>query len=359
MDDLVRIPCVLMRGGTSKGPFFLASDLPGNPDRRDSVLVEIMGSGHPLQIDGIGGGNSLTSKVAIIGPPTRADADVDYLFAQVKVDERTVDTAPNCGNMLSAVGPFAIEAGLVPVNGEQTTVRVHNVNTGTIIEALVETPGGTLRYEGDAAIDGVPGTAAPVYLAFTEAIGAKTGRLLPSGAPREVIDGIAVSLVDGATPIMIARAEDFGLSGSEPAAALDANRAFMARLETMRIEAGTRMGLGDVRTSVLPKPVLIGAPRQGGTLAVRYFTPHACHSSLATTGAVTVSMAATLPDSLVGAALPDFAMPADLTLEHPTGRMVVRVAIPDGGNAPAVYVMRTCRRLFEGAVLARRRQPAA
>jgi 2-methylaconitate cis-trans-isomerase PrpF len=354
MDDLVRIPCVLMRGGTSKGPFFLASDLPMDPERRDALLIEVMGSGHSLQIDGVGGGNSLSSKVAIIGPPTRPGADVDYLFAQVKVEERAVDTSPNCGNMLSAVGPFAIEAGLVPVDGERTTVRIHNVNTGTIIEAVIETPGGTLRYQGDAAIDGVPGTAAPVYLAFTEAVGAKTGRLLPTGTPQEVIDGIPVSLIDGATPVMIVRGEPFGLTGSEPAPALDANRAFMDRLEALRIEAGARIGLGDVRTSVLPKPVLIGQPRQGGTLSVRYFTPHACHTALATTGAVTIAMAATLPDSLVGAALPEFALPADLTLEHPTGRMDVRVAIPKGAASPAVYVMRTCRRLFEGAVLARR-----
>ena len=354
MDDLVRIPCVLMRGGTSKGPFFLASDLPIDPDQRDALLIEVMGSGHHLEIDGIGGGNSLSSKVAIIGPPTREGADVDYLFAQVKVEERFVDTSPNCGNMLSAVGPFAIEAGLVPVNGEQTTIRVHNVNTGTIIEAVIETPGGTVLYQGDAAIDGVPGKAAPVYLAFTEAVGAKTGRLLPTGTPQEVIDGLPVSLIDGATPVMVVRAEAFGLNGSETASELDTNRAFMVRLEDMRIEAGARMGFGNVRASVLPKPVLIGQPTRGGTLSVRYFTPHACHTSLATTGAVSVAMAATLPDSLVGAALPEFSMPANLALEHPTGRMDVRVAIPQGTTFPAVYVMRTCRRLFEGAVLARR-----
>jgi 2-methylaconitate cis-trans-isomerase PrpF len=355
MDDLRRIPCVLMRGGTSKGPFFLASDLPIDPLRRDELLIEVMGSGHALQIDGVGGGNSLSSKVAIVGPATRAGADVDYLFAQVKVEERLVDTSPNCGNMLSAVGPFAIEVGLVPASGQETTVRVHNLNTGTIIETLIQTPGGTVRYQGEAAIDGVPGTAAPVYLAFTEAVGAKTGRLFPTGAPQEVINGIPVSLVDGATPVMIARAEAFGLSGSEPAAELDAQLDFLASLESLRLDAGRRMGLGDVRTSVLPKPVLIGQPMHGGDLSVRYFTPHRCHTSLATTGAVSVAMAATLCDSLVGTALPDFRMPAGLVLEHPTGRMDVRVAIPDGATDPAVYVMRTCRRLFEGSVLARNR----
>ncbi|MDQ1848625.1 4-oxalomesaconate tautomerase [Gemmobacter fulvus] len=354
MDDLIRIPCVMMRGGTSKGPFFLRSDLPHDPAQRDALLIELMGSGHPLQIDGIGGGNSLSSKVAIVGPATRDGADVDYLFAQVKVEEQLVDTAPNCGNMLSAVGAFAIEKGLVTAQPGETKVRVHNVNTGKIIEARFQTPGGELRYQGDAAIDGVPGTAAPVYLAFLEAIGAKTGRLLPSGAPQEVIDGVPVSLIDGATPVVLARAETFGLTGSETAQDLDANRAFMARLEMVRIEAGRRMGLGDVAESVLPKPVLIGVPRRGGDLAVRYFTPHACHSSLATTGAVSVAIAATLPDSIVGTALPDFQLPNTLTLEHPTGRMAVRVDRDSATGQPIVFVMRTCRRLFEGAALVRR-----
>lgn len=356
MDDEIRIPCVMMRGGTSKGPFFLRSDLPADPGQRDQLLIEIMGSGHPLQIDGIGGGNSLSSKVAIVGPATRADADVDYLFAQVSVLERTVDTGPNCGNMLSAVGAFAIERGLVAAQSGETRVKVHNVNTGKIIEARIQTPGGELRYQGDARIDGVPGTAAPVHLAFLEAIGAKTGRLLPSGTPHEVIDGVPVSLIDGATPVVIARAEAFGLSGSESPAALDGDRDFMARLEAIRIEAGRRMGLGDVRGSVLPKPVLVGAPRNGGSLAVRYFTPHACHTALATTGAVSVAIAATLPDSIVGTALAELRLPADLGLEHPTGRMDVRVEIDEAaGGKPVVFVTRTCRRLFEGAALVRRR----
>lgn len=344
-----------MRGGTSKGPFFLASDLPVDPAQRDELLIEVMGAGHPLEIDGIGGGNSLTSKVAIVGPATREGADVDYLFAQVKVEERFVDTSPNCGNMLSAVGPFAIEAGLVPANGEETKVRIHNVNTGKIIDALIQTPGGTVRYQGDAAIDGVPGTAAPVFLAFTEAVGAKTGRLLPTGAAQEIIQGVPVSLIDGAMPVMIARAEAFGLTGSESASMLDADPELAARLEALRLEAGARMGFGDVRSSVLPKPVLIGPPAEGGDLSVRYFTPLRCHTSLATTGAVSLGMAATLPDTLVGTALPEFKVPASLALEHPTGQMDVRLEIPEGSTEPVVFVTRTCRRLFEGSVLVRRR----
>lgn len=355
MDDLVRIPCVLMRGGTSKGPFFLSRDLPADPATRDALLVEIMGSGHPLQIDGVGGGSSLSSKVAIVGPATRKGADVDYLFAQVKVLDRCVDTSPNCGNMLSAVGPFAIEAGLVEPQGDETAVKVHNVNTGKIIEAVIQTPGGQVAYDGTSSIDGVPGTAAPVWLAFMEAVGAKTGRLLPSGHVAEEIEGVEVSLIDGATPIVLAQAASFGLRGNETAATLDSDHLFLARLEAIRREAGLRMGLGDVSASVLPKPILVAPPTSGGDLAVRYFTPHACHTALATTGAVTLGVAATLEGSVLQRLLPPLSLPGQLTFEHPTGHLDVRVEWPEGTSDPVVFVMRTSRRLFEGAVLVRRR----
>ena len=354
-DDLVRIPCVMMRGGTSKGPFFLASDLPADPAARDALLIEILGSGHPLQIDGIGGGNTLTSKVAIIGPSTRSDADVDYLFAQVKVDTAEVDTAPNCGNMLSAVAPFAISAGLVSARDGETRVKVHNVNTGKIIEARIQTPRGEVQYQGDASIDGVPGDAAPVFLAFHDAVGAKTGRLLPTDAVMETLQGHSVTLIDGATSAVVLLAAEFGLSGSETTREIEANDVFMRQLEAIRLEAGMRMGFGDVANSVLPKPILVGAPRRGGDLAVRYFTPHTCHTSLATTGAVTIAMAATVAGTVVSTVLNKGSSPAELTFEHPTGRMTVRVENQASGNVPVVYVMRTCRRLFEGSALVRRR----
>ncbi|GFF05921.1 hypothetical protein SM139_1068 [Stenotrophomonas maltophilia] len=236
-NDLLSIPCVLMRGGTSKGPFFLASDLPVDIAERDRLLVEVMGSGHPLQIDGIGGGNALTSKVAIIDRSSRADADVDYLFAQVRVEQQVVDTSPNCGNMLAAVGPYAIERGLVQAQDPQTKVRIHNVNTGKLIIATVETPGGHVVYRGDTRIAGAPGSAAPVRLSFLDAAGARTGKLLPSGHARETIDGVPVSLVDCAMPMMLVRAEDLGVRGDASPAELNADAAFMRRLEALRIEA--------------------------------------------------------------------------------------------------------------------------
>ncbi|MDH4414929.1 MAG: 4-oxalomesaconate tautomerase [Rhizobium sp.] len=357
MDDLIRIPCVMMRGGTSKGPFFLSRDLPVDPVERDRLLLEIMGSGHPLQIDGIGGGNPLSSKVAIVGPSSHPEADVDYLFAQVKVLEKSVDTAPNCGNMLSAVGPFAIEAGLIAAEVGETLIRVHNVNTGKIIEARVRTPEGQMVYQGEAQIDGVPGTAAPVYLAFRNAIGAKTGKLLPTGNAVDRVLDVDATLVDGATPLVVLRASDFGFTGSEPAASLDSDSAFMTRLETVRREAGRMMGLGDVSQSVLPKPLLIGAPQGNGDLAVRYFTPASCHTALATTGAVSLGLAATIPTSLVGEHFPNMTLPVSLAWEHPTGLLRVRIEKAQGDNSPTVSVMRTTRRLFEGAALVRKRDP--
>ena len=262
--DQIQIPCVMMRGGTSRGPFFLASDLPSDPNQRDAVLLSVMGAGHELQIDGIGGGNPLTSKVAIVGPSTVPGADVDYLFAQVKVTERSVDTSPNCGNMLAAVAPFAIEAGLVKAQDGVTSVRIHNVNTRKLIEARILTPGRHVAYEGDAAIDGVPGTAAPIQLAFLNAAGAKTGKLLPTGHAIDVIDGVEVSCVDAATPVMLVRGgrpRQVRVRGGE---SYCTDRAFMTRLESLRIEAGRRMGFANAADLVIPKPVLIAPAVNGG-----------------------------------------------------------------------------------------------
>lgn len=354
MSDLIRIPCVLMRGGTSKGPFFLATDLPSEPARRDEVLLYAMGSGHEHEIDGIGGGYPVTSKVAIISRSKRAGADVDYLFAQVKIRERVVDTSPNCGNMLVGVGPFAIEAGLVLAENGETPVRIFNVNTGKLVEARVCTPGGHVIYDGDTAIDGVPGTAAPVHLAFLDASGSKTGKLLPTGSALEVVDGVEISCVDAAMPVVIVRASALGKSGYETPKELDGDLAFKARLESIRVEAGRRMGLANAANLVIPKPVLIAPAAQGGTLCVRYFMPHECHAAMATTGAIAVSMAAVTPGTVAAALAGPLGMPAVLSLEHPSGRMDVRLERLPGYADPVAFVVRTARRLFEGSVLVKR-----
>jgi 2-methylaconitate cis-trans-isomerase PrpF len=328
----------------------MASHLPRDARQRDALLISAMGAGHELQIDGIGGGNPLTSKVAIVGPATVSGADVDYLFAQVKVVERVVDTSPNCGNMLSAVGPFAIEAGLVRADEEMTTVRIHNVNTGKIIEARVSTPRGQVSYEGDTAIDGVPGTAAPVHLAFADAAGSKTGKLFPTGRPTDTIQCIEATCIDAAMPLVIVRAADLGKTGHEPPVELESDRSFMSRLEALRVEAGQRMGFARAAELVIPKPVLVATPRGHGAIAGRYFMPASCHKAFAITGAVGLATACVKPGTVAADLTGDIALPRTLTIEHPSGRLDVRLERVAGRAEPVASLVRTARRLFEGAV---------
>ena len=347
-----RIPCVLMRGGTSRGPYLLASDLPADPRRRDAVLLRIMGSPHPLQVDGIGGANTLTSKVAIVGRSREPGADVDYLFAQVSVNEALVDTKPNCGNMLSGVGPFAIEAGLVPAGERETLVRIFNVNTRTLVEAVIQTPGGRVEYEGGTRIDGVAEAAAPINLTFLDAKGAVTGKLLPTGNVCDVIDGVEVSCVDMAMPVMIMAAEALGKTGKETPGELDADRELFARVEALRLKAGLLMGMGDVSKLVVPKPVLASRPSAPGGIASRYFTPHACHKSHAATGALAVGTAAALAGSVASRFVdpPGFAG-GPLRIEHPAGAIPVDLQITATGEIGRASLVRTARRIFEGNVL--------
>ncbi len=343
-----RVPCVMMRGGTSRGPFFLESDLPSTPVARDEFLLTVMGSPHQLQVDGIGGSNPLTSKVAIVAKSDRADADVEYLFAQVSVDKPIVDTGPNCGNMLSAVGPFAIEAGLVSAEEGETKVRIFNRNTSSLVEAVIQTPGGFVEYEGDTAIDGVNGAAAPIRLSFGDAAGGKTGALFPTGKRRESIEGVDVTLVDYAMPMMLLAASDVGLDGAETPAEIDANTALFERIERMRLEAGRRMGLGDVTGSVIPKVGLLSAPRKGGTITSRYLVPDSCHRSHSATGGLCVAAASRVEGTIAfDLAAKDGAI---VTVEHPTGKMPIALTTHEGGVSRAEFV-RTARRIFEGAVL--------
>ena len=350
-----RIPCVIMRGGTSRGPYFKASDLPADTAERDRVLLSVMGSPHPMQVDGIGGTYIQTSKVAIVSPSNRDDADVDYLFAQVSVTEAIVDTRPNCGNMLSGVGPFAIEEGLVPAHDPETRVRVHNVNTGALVEETIQTPGGKVTYEGGQAIDGVNGTAAPIRMAFTNTEGAVTGALFASGKRQEEIGGIPVTLIDNAMPMMMLRADAVGLRGDETADEIDEMRDMYAALERMRLEAGRRMGLGDVSASVTPKIGLLSAPREGGTITSRYLTPHECHRAHAATGAICLatacSMDGTVAAEVIGGPLRES---GTIVIEHPSGRIQVAVDLaPDaegGMRVGRAEILRTARRIFEGHV---------
>lgn len=347
------IPCVLMRGGTSRGPFFLGDWLPADPIERDRLLLAAMGSPHALQVDGLGGGNTLTSKVAIVSRSTRADCDIDYLFAQVSVDRATVDTRPNCGNMLSGAAPFAIDEGLLKASDGVTSVRVHNVNTGAVVEAVVQTPGGRLTYEGDARIDGVPGAAAPVRLNFLDAWGAVTGKLFPTGLRQERIECVAVTLIDAAMPMVLMRASDFGLQGDETPAQLDGNAALLERIERIRLVAGARMGLGDVSDSVIPKPVLLAPSSAASGLALRsrYFTPRACHRAHAATGAVGVASAFLMPGTVAHecGGPPVTAGYRTVRIEHPSGVMEIDVELDkDSEVVRAAGLVRTARKIMKG-----------
>ncbi|MCQ4159261.1 4-oxalomesaconate tautomerase [Roseomonas sp. GC11] len=349
-----RIPCVLMRGGTSRGPFFLSAHLPADPAARDAVLLAALGSPHPMQVDGIGGGTTLTSKVAIVGPSTEPGVDVDYLFAQVAVERNSVDTRPNCGNMLAAVGPFAIEAGLVAPGHPQTLVRIRNRNTGQLVEAVVRTPGGQVTYTGETAIPGVPGTAAPIALRFRDVAGSKTGRLFPSGARSEAIGGVTVTLIDGAMPMMLVAAADLGTRADAPPEAIEADPALRARIEALRLEAGRRMGLGDVSDSVVPKPALLGPGTGGATLTARYLTPHSVHRAMAVTGGITLAVAARLPGTVAAALATPPARPEggedSISIAHPAGLMEIGLWLEEG-KVRWASVQRTARRIFEGHLL--------
>lgn len=345
-----QIPCVLMRAGTSRGPFFLKDWLPSDPSARDQALIGAIGASDPLQLDGLGGNSTLNSKVAIVSLSNLPDCDLDYLFAQVGVGHQSVDTRPNCGNMLSGVAPFAIEQGLIEAQDGTTTVRIHNVNTGAKIEATVQTPGGRVTYEGSARIDGVAGTAAPVLLNFLDAWGAVTGHLFPTGQRTESIEGVTVTCIDAAMPLMILRASEFGLTGRERPAELDANAALLEKIEVMRLEAGRRMGLGDVSGSVVPKPVIVSPGDSPDSIVSRYFTPHRCHSSHAVTGAIGVSTAFALPGT-VASGLSRASGRHLLSVVHPQGQIDIDVEVAGEGDAAVVQkaaLVRTARKIMQG-----------
>jgi 2-methylaconitate cis-trans-isomerase PrpF len=360
MIDQLAIPCLVMRGGTSRGPYFLKSDLPEEIAARDRVLLAVMGSPDLRQIDGIAGADTLTSKVAIVSKSERPGVDVDYLFAQVDIARPIVDTSPSCGNMISGVGPFAILKGLVKAQDGVTTVVIFDVNTKSRIEAVVQTPGGEVVFDGEAAIDGVPGTAAPIVLNFMEAVGAKTGKMLPTGHAIDVIDGIECSCLDVCMPMVMMRATDLGLTGIEGRAQIDGNTALLARIEAIRLQAGVRMGFGDVKDMVIPKVGLLSPPRAGGAITSRYLTPHKLHAAHAVTGAVCVATACLLEGSIAyPMAVRPEGNPSTIWIEHPSGQADVRMQTQGAGAGLQVIragVMRTARPVMGGHVFVSRRK---
>ena len=345
------IPYLFMRGGSSRGPYFNRADLPQNTDDLEQVLISAVGSGHALNIDGIGGGDAVTTKVAMLSRSDDEWADIDYLFAQVSVEDKLVDFKPTCGNILSGVGPAAIEMGLIPAGGDVTDVNIRSVNTNACITASVQTPDGQVNYDGDVCIAGVPGFAAPITLTFTRVCGSCTKGLLPTGNIIDTIDGVQVTCMDVAMPLVIARAEDFGLTGHESAAELDANREFFKRLEAIRLQAGKLMGLGDVTKSVIPKFGLLAPAKGGGTIAGRYFMPWKTHHAMAVTGAQCLAACTMMPGSVAEGMLerPE-QTPVTLVIEHPAGCIEVQIDCncDDEFDVTSVGLVRTARKLADG-----------
>lgn len=339
-----------MRAGTSRGPFFLREWLPQDEVQRNEALIGAIGASDLLQLDGVGGGSTLTSKVAIVSRSNEPGCDVDYLFAQVGVGQRSVDTRPNCGNMLSGVAPFAIEQGLVLANDGETTVRVFNVNTRSRIDVTVQTPGGQVTYDGDTRIDGVAGSAAPIRLNFLDAWGAVTGSLFPTSRRIDRIGGIEVTCIDAAMPLMIVRARDLGVAGSETPVELDAKALLLERLEALRRDAGAMMGLGDVSQSVIPKPVLVSAGDSDRSVTSRYFTPRRCHASHAVTGAIGVATAFALPGTVASRPQPITGR-CRIAVLHPQGSIEVDVEVRGQGEDARIEraaLVRTARKIMQG-----------
>jgi 4-oxalomesaconate tautomerase len=346
------LPCDLMRGGTSKAAYFLASDLPPAGEHRDAVLLSAMGSPDARQIDGIGGGTSLTTKVAIVSPSLLPDSDVDYLFAQIVIGERRVDYAPTCGNILAGVGPFAIEHGLVPAMEGETAVRIRMANTNSLCVARVKTPARKVTYSGDTAISGVPGKAAPIELFFSNTLGSTCGSLFPTGSQLDVVDGIAVTCVDNGMPVVLIEASQLGITGNEAPQSLDTDEDLKRRIENIRLIAGERMGLGDVSNKVIPKITLTSPPSDGGALNTRTFIPRKCHEAIGVLGAISVASACVYKDSVVHRYLRHPVRPIEnISLEHATGEFTVRLFINVATREiTGAAILRTARLLMRGTV---------
>jgi 4-oxalomesaconate tautomerase len=347
------IPCLFMRGGTSRGPFFVESDLPAQVAHRDALLLAVMGSPDVRQIDGLGGADPLTSKVGIVRRGQSPGVDLEFLFAQVSIKESRVDTTPNCGNMLAAAAPFALETGLVTANGEVTRLRVLTRNTGTVCDVEVHTPGGVVEYSGDARIDGVPGTAAPIKISFLETAGSVCGSLLPTGALVDRFDGVDVTCIDNGMPVVVMAAEALGVTGYETRDQLNANAALKKKIESIRLQAGPAMNLGDVSKQVVPKMCLVAKPAAGGQICTRTFIPHDCHAAVGVLGAVTVATAAVLPGSVANRyALVPAGNAKTISVEHPSGEFSVELTMNPQNPSEVLRaaLLRTARLLMRGEV---------
>ena len=348
------IKTLFMRGGTSKGPFFNEADLPSDTALRDKTLLAVMGSPDRRQIDGLGGANPLTSKVGIVSISKTPGVDLNFLFAQVVVDKALVDTTPNCGNMLAAVVPFALETGLVKAQGDTTTLRVLTLNTDMQCDITVNTPNGQVSYEGDARIDGVPGTSAPITINFLDTAGSVCSGLLPTGKVLDVIDNVEMTCIDNGMPLVMMRASDLNRTGYESVADMNADTELKTKLEDLRIKAGQLMGLGDVTSKTYPKMCLIAPPKDGGSIATRCFIPHVCHDAIGVLAAVTVGTACVLEGSITqGIANTPTGTTKKVSVEHPTGEFTVELETDPNNpqNVTKAALLRTARLIMRGEVM--------
>ncbi len=347
------VRCMWMRGGTSKGGYFLRDDLPADADARDKFLLGAMGSPDIRQIDGMGGSDPLTSKVAVVAKSEREGVDVDYLFLQVFVDQPIVTDAQNCGNILAGVGPFAIERGLVAAQNGETPVVIYMENTGQVAVARVQTPLGAVSYQGKARIDGVPGASAAVPIAFKDTAGSSCGALLPTGKVVDVVEGVEVTMIDNGMPCVVMRASDMGISGEESPEELERNETLRTRLEAIRLQCGPLMNLGNVAKKSVPKMTMVSAPREGGAIATRTFIPHRCHKTIGVLGAVSVATACLLEGSpAYELAETGEGTERSLAIEHPTGEMTVVAQLDEAGEVVSAAILRTARKLMDGEVFA-------
>ena len=351
MSDGIR--CMWMRGGTSKGGYFIADDLPKDKQARDKFLLRAMGSPDIRQIDGMGGADPLTSKVAVVKKSNRSNIDVDYLFLQVSVDKALVNDVQNCGNILAGVGPFAIDRGLVQADFGETDVSIFMENTGQTAVARIQTPHGTIKENGDASIDGVPSTAAPITLTFKDTAGSSCGALLPSGNAKDLVSGFDVTMIDGGMPCVLLRAEAMGISGKEPPQELESNSELRKKIEEIRLLCGSLMNLGDVRDKTVPKITLVSHPKNSGAISTRTFIPHRCHKSIGVLGAISVATACLIPASVAfeisnrGNGSKRY-----LSIEHPSGETTVIANLDKVQNIAEVAILRTARKLMDGKIFA-------
>ena len=360
MGSQTPIPCCFMRGGTSRGPFFLATDLPQEIEKRDKVLLAAVGSPDPRQIDGLGGAHPLTSKVGIVKKSDDEGVDLEFLFAQLQPDSDKVDTKPNCGNMLAAVVPFALERGVVKAKGETSTFRVLTINTGMLCDITVQTPGGVVEYSGNTAIDGVPGTAAPIKINFLDTAGSVCPGLLPTGKIQDTICGINVTCIDNGMPMVIMHAQDMGVTGYETAAELNQNGRLKQALEELRLAASLQMGLGDTKEKSYPKMCLISKPRQGGAINTRCFIPHVCHEAVGVLGAVTIATACVIKGSVCdGIAEVSQGLSRNISVEHPSGEFTIEITTDNDNNVTSASLLRTARLIMRGELMVPNRLFAA